>query len=94
MHICITGSIRAHQERVYPTRVIATDLTNPDFVAYARAFGVHAERVETTAQFPDAFARARAAGRASLIELVVDPDQLTPELDVAAVRARATGLGA
>ena len=85
------GSIRAHQERVYPTRVIATDLTNPDFVAYAHAFGAHAERVETTAQFPDAFARARAAGRAALIELVVDSDQLTPELDVPAVRARAAG---
>ena len=31
------GTIRMHQEREYPGRVIATDLHNPDFVAYARA---------------------------------------------------------
>jgi acetolactate synthase-1/2/3 large subunit len=82
------GSIRAHQEREYPGRVIATTLANPDFVAYARSFGAYAERVTTTAAFPDAFARARIAGRAALLELVVDAEQLTPDLDVATVRAR------
>ena len=33
------GTIRMHQEREYPGRVFATDLRNPDFAAYARAFG-------------------------------------------------------
>ena len=33
------GTIRMHQEREYPERVIATELKNPDFAAYARAFG-------------------------------------------------------
>jgi acetolactate synthase-1/2/3 large subunit len=33
------GVIRAHQEAAYPGRVIATNLTNPDFAALARAFG-------------------------------------------------------
>jgi len=84
------GSIRAHQEREFPARVIATELQNPDFVAYARAFGAHAERVAATAEFPAAFARARAAGRAALLELVVERDQLTPDLDVATARARAS----
>ncbi|HEX6744153.1 MAG TPA: thiamine pyrophosphate-binding protein, partial [Solirubrobacteraceae bacterium] len=31
------GTIRMHQERHYPGRVVGTDLRNPDFVAYARA---------------------------------------------------------
>ena len=31
--------IRAHQERAYPGRVVATGLTNPDFAAMARSFG-------------------------------------------------------
>ena len=55
------GTIRMHQERTYPGRVSFTDLENPDFVALARAFGTHAERVTRTADFPAAFARARAS---------------------------------
>ena len=42
------GTIRMHQERDYPGRVVATELKNPDFAAYARAFGGHGERVERT----------------------------------------------
>src|SRR5690606_3553130 len=33
------GTIRMHQERHYPGRVSATVLRNPDFAAYAQAFG-------------------------------------------------------
>src|SRR3954462_9768002 len=47
------GTIRMHQERRFPARVIATDLVNPDFAALARAHGAHGERVEETAGFPD-----------------------------------------
>ena len=35
----IYGTIRMHQEREYPTRVVGTELRNPDFAAYAKAFG-------------------------------------------------------
>lgn len=72
------GTIRLHQERRYPGRVIATQLINPDFVALARSYGAFAERVETTESFPDAYRRARAARRPALLELRVDPEQLTP----------------
>jgi acetolactate synthase-1/2/3 large subunit len=58
---------------------MATDLRNPDFVALARAFGAHAERVEQSGDFPAAFARASAAGVPALIELRVDPRQVTPQ---------------
>ncbi len=39
------GTIRMHQEREYPGRVSATMLKNPDFAAYAKAFGGYGERV-------------------------------------------------
>ena len=46
----IYGTIRMHQEREYPGRVIGTDLGNPDFAALARAYGWRAsERVDATA---------------------------------------------
>lgn len=84
------GTIRLHQEKRYPGRVIGTALRNPDFVAYAESFGLHAERVTTTADFPAAFQRAQDAGRAALIELITDPDQATPDTLLSSVRAAAS----
>ncbi|MBN3855894.1 thiamine pyrophosphate-binding protein [Paraburkholderia sp. Ac-20340] len=72
------GTIRMHQEREYPGRVSATQFVNPDFVAMAKAFGAHAERVERTEDFAAAFERAQRAGVAALIELRTDPLQITP----------------
>ena len=72
------GTIRMHQERHYPGRVVATGLRNPDFAAFARSFGAHGERVTRTRDFPAAFERALRAGRTALIELCTDPEAITP----------------
>jgi acetolactate synthase I/II/III large subunit len=72
------GTIRMHQERRFPGRVVATDLVNPDMVALARSFGAYAERVETSSAFPDAFGRAAAAGLPAVLDLRVDPAQISP----------------
>lgn len=66
------GSIRMHQDRRYPGRDFATDLVNPDFVAFARSFGAHGELVETTAGFAPAFQRALEAELPTLIEVRLD----------------------
>lgn len=83
----IYGTIRMHQEREHPGRTIATDLTNPDFVAYAAAFGIPGERVEATADFPQALARARASSKGYLIELITDPEAITPTATLSSLRA-------
>jgi acetolactate synthase-1/2/3 large subunit len=83
------GTIRMHQEREYPGRVHGTSLTNPDFAAYARSFGAHAETVNATADFPAALARALNAGRAALIELRIDPEAITPNATLSAIRRAA-----
>jgi hypothetical protein len=36
------ATIRTHQEKQFPNRLSGTKLTNPDFTAWARSFGVHA----------------------------------------------------
>ncbi len=46
------GTIRMHQEREYPGRVSATELRNPNFADYARAFGGFGISVERTEDFP------------------------------------------
>jgi len=87
------ATIRMHQERRFPARVIGTDLVNPDFAALARAYGVHGERVEHTEQFPGALTRAREAGGPALIELITDPEALTPTASLTDTRARAQEVG-
>lgn len=74
----IYGTIRMHQERRYPGRVMATDIHNPDFLALAQSFGAYAERIDNTQAFPPAYERAVAAARPAVLELRVDPAQLTP----------------
>jgi acetolactate synthase-1/2/3 large subunit len=83
------GTIRMHQERAFPGRVVATDLVNPDFVAYARAYGAHGALVERTDEFAPAFEAALGAGKPALIELRTDPEIITPRTTLGAIRAEA-----
>ncbi|MBN9052674.1 MAG: thiamine pyrophosphate-binding protein, partial [Rhizobiales bacterium] len=85
----IYGTIRAHQERHYPERVSGTTMVNPDFVALARSYGFHAERVESTADFPAAFERARASKTGAILDLVVSPEALTPRQTLSQMRKAA-----
>lgn len=84
------ATIRMHQERQFPGRVIGTDLENPDFVALARAYGAHGERVERTADFEVAFERALASGRPSVLELPVDPERISPRVKLSELRKGAS----
>ena len=80
------GTIRMHQEHEYPGRVSGSDLYNPDFVALAKAYGWHAERVDTTAQFEPAFRAALDAGRPALLHLKLDADVSTSRATLTAIR--------
>jgi acetolactate synthase-1/2/3 large subunit len=70
------GTIRMHQARDYPGRPSATRLTNPDFAALAASFRLHAETVRTTGEFEAALQRCR--GKAALIHVLVDPQEISP----------------
>ena len=83
------GTIRMHQERHYPERVMATDLVNPDFAALARAYGAFGEVVECTEDFAAAFERARASGGPAVLELKLDPEAITPRQSLSEIRAEA-----
>jgi acetolactate synthase-1/2/3 large subunit len=87
----IYGTIRMHQERDYPGRVSATSLSNPDFAAYARAFGGFGTTVERTADFADAFQAARASRKPSIIHVKIDPEAITPGATLSKIREQALG---
>jgi acetolactate synthase-1/2/3 large subunit len=80
------ATIRMHQERQFPGRVVGTDLENPDFPALAGAYGAYGERVERTADFEAAFERARASGKPAVIELPVDPERISPRVRLSELR--------
>jgi acetolactate synthase I/II/III large subunit len=80
------GTIRMHQERQFG-RGVATDLVNPDFVAYARSFGAHGALVERSEDFAPALEAALAEDRPAVVELRVDPDAITPRATLTQIRA-------
>jgi len=83
------GTIRMHQERDYPGRISATELRNPDFPGYARAFGGFGVSIERTEDFPKAFRDAEASGQPAIIRLAIDPESITPGTTLAKIRAKA-----
>jgi acetolactate synthase I/II/III large subunit len=83
------GTIRMHQERDYPGRISATALKNPDFAAYAKAFGGHGETVSSTADFAPALERALASGLPSILHCLIDPEAITPARSLSQIRAAA-----
>ena len=82
------GTIRMHQEREYPTHVSGSTLRNPDFCALAQAYGYAAERVTQTADFAPALQRALQRDHGTLIELPIDPEQITSRTTLQAIRER------
>ena len=65
------GTIRVHQERHYPGRVVGTELHNPDFAKLAEAYGGRGFTVTRTGEFASAFKDALAARVPALIDIQV-----------------------
>jgi len=85
------GTIRMHQEREFPGRVFGTDLRNPDFAAYARAFGAEGFTIANDRDAASALEAAFAAKVASVIHVKLDPEAITPATTLSAIRAKAMG---
>ena len=83
------GTIRMHQERRFPGRVVGTALRSPDFVALAQAYGVFGASITSTADFAPAFEKAASSSRASIIELKMDPEMITTRTTLSEIRRQA-----
>jgi acetolactate synthase I/II/III large subunit len=80
------GTIRMHQERRFPGRVVGTALHNPDFVGLARAYGVFGSAVSRTEEFAPAFEEAAACKGGAVIELKMDPEMITTRTTLSEIR--------
>jgi acetolactate synthase-1/2/3 large subunit len=83
------GTIRMHQEREHPERVIGTDLDNPNFAKFAEAFGAHGERVTRPDDFPAAFERAVRSKKPAVLEIMADPELISSRATVTSMREHA-----
>ena len=81
------GTIRMHQERLYPGRVVGTSLVNPDFAALARSFGAAGIAVTETADFLPILRRALSASQPTVIELKLDPEAISPRETLSQIAA-------
>jgi acetolactate synthase I/II/III large subunit len=67
------GNVRRIQEEQFSNRLMASDLTNPDFIGFAQSFGVRAERARTPAELGAALRRGFARREPLVIEVPVGP---------------------
>ena len=74
-------------------RETVTGLGGLDAVVNNAAYGYYAERVTRTAEFAAAFGRALKSDSGAVIELVVDPEGVTPRHTLAGLRAAAEAKG-
>ncbi|RTL62663.1 MAG: thiamine pyrophosphate-binding protein [Hyphomicrobiales bacterium] len=82
------GTIRMHQEREYPGRVVGTTLMNPDFAAMAKSFGIEGITITRTADFAPAFEKALAARKAVLFDVKLDPEALAVKKTLTQIREK------
>jgi acetolactate synthase I/II/III large subunit len=83
------GTIRMHQERRFPGRVIGTALKNPEFLGLARAYGAFGASVRRSEDFAAAFEEAAAHKGAAIIELKMDPEMITTRTTLSEIRRQA-----
>ncbi len=81
------GTIRMHQERDYPARISGTEIRNPNFAALAQSFGANGVQTRSLAEFEAALAAALKADKASLIEVIVDAEYISPRATITQLRA-------
>lgn len=83
------GTIRMHQEKEYPGRVFGTDLQNPDFAAYARAFGADGFTIDSDKDAIKTVEAAMASKKAAVVHVKIATDAITPSTTISALRANA-----
>lgn len=85
------GTIRMHQEREHPERIVGTDLVNPDFLAMAAGMGAYTAMVNRTDEFLPALQGAIEARRPAVIELRTEPERISTRTTITRLRLAKRG---
>lgn len=82
------GTIRLHQERDHPGRVSGTALTNPDFAAWAAAFGAKGFRLDPGGDIEEMVAAFLAHDGAALLSVRTSAEAISAHTTITALHAR------
>jgi acetolactate synthase-1/2/3 large subunit len=80
------GSIQMHQEKRFPNRSIACELTNPEFDKLAIAYGIPAKKVSGLDEFKAVYTELDKVDGPCLIEITTDPAIVTPSIMLSDLR--------
>jgi acetolactate synthase I/II/III large subunit len=83
------GTIRMHQEKHYPERVIGTELGHTNFSELAKALGAKGCRVTTNEEFKAAFEQAQTDGTVTVIEIMTNPERISVKETITSIRKNA-----
>jgi acetolactate synthase I/II/III large subunit len=82
------GTIRQHQEKFYPGRIIATDLQNPDFARLGEAFGARGYRINATGEIDAALEGALAGDGPAIVEVRTSLEHISAFATISALASR------
>jgi acetolactate synthase-1/2/3 large subunit len=83
------GTIRMHQEREYPERISATQLSNPDFAVLAKAYGASfVATIERTEDFAPALDEALQHKGIRLLHCKTDVEQISNATTISKLREK------
>ena len=80
------GTIRLYQERLYPDRTIATNMTNPDFSKIAEAYGVKGFKIDNNEDIEDIIRQAFDVDGPSLIEVNSSLEYLAAYINISQIK--------
>jgi acetolactate synthase-1/2/3 large subunit len=80
------GTIRLYQEKTYPNRTLATNMSNPDFVKIAEAYGAKGFKIESNEDIVSVVKEAFAVDGPSLIEVNSSLEYLAAYINMSHIR--------
>ena len=80
------GTIRLYQEKTYPNRTMATNMSNPDFVKIAEAYGAKGFKIESNEDIVSVVKEAFAVDGPSLIEVNSSLEYLAAYINMSQIR--------
>ncbi|RFU70291.1 acetolactate synthase [Peribacillus saganii] len=83
------GTIRMHQEKNYPERVIGTKLSHTNFSMLGSALGAKNFRVTTNEEFRNALEQALNEGEVTIIEIITNPERISVQETITSIRQKA-----
>ena len=80
------GTIRMHQEKMFPKRISGTNIKNPDFVNIAKSYGFYSARIHKTNEFYEVFEKVLKSNKGAIIDIITSISNITPNKNISEIK--------